>query len=123
MLSCLILLVNLLTYYFGYIVPISNTILMQFQFIFPEPEYRAFRFGMLHLISGLARPIGAPIGAQLYKHGGYICVFATSLGGIILGAFYLIFRIQKYKWTPSKDAVRVNFFKKYQNIFSKEIVL
>ena len=72
---------------------------------------------MLHLISGLARPIGAPIGAQLYKHGGYICVFATSLGGIILGAFYLIFRIQKYKWTPSKDAVRVNFFKKYQNIF------
>ena len=117
MLSCLILLVNLRTYYFGYIVPISNTILMQFQFIFPEPEYRAFRFGMLHLISGLARPIGAPIGAQLYKHGGYICVFATSLGGIILGAFYLIFRIQKYKWTPSKDAVRVNLLKKYQNIF------
>ena len=73
---------------------------------------------MLHLISGLARPIGAPIGAQLYKHGGYICVFATSLGGIILGAFYLIFRIQKYKWTPSKDAVR-EVFKKISKYFFK----
>ena len=119
MLSCLILLVNLLSYYFGYI-PISNTI-MEFKFIFPEPEYRAFRFGMLHLISGLARPIGAPIGAQLYKHGGYICVFATSLGGIILGAFYLIFRIQKYKWTPSKDAVRVKFLT-FFGISSKEVL-
>ena len=90
--------------------------------MFPEPEYRAFRFGMLHLISGLARPIGAPIGAQLYEHGGYICVFATSLGGIILGAIYLMFRIQKYKWTPSKDAVS-QFLKKISKFFFQDFLL
>ena len=84
-------------------------------FLFSEPEYRAFRFGMLHLFAGVARPIAAPIGAQLYKHGGYICVFATSLGGIVLGAIYLMLRIQKYKWTPSKNAV--SFISQYQTIF------
>ena len=34
-----------------------------------SPEQTAFRMGMLHLVSGMARPIGPPIGAVLYEKG------------------------------------------------------
>ena len=67
-----------------------------------SPENRAFRFGMLHLATGLGSPLSPPVGAYLLKTGGYVCVFATSLTGIVLGAILLIWRIRKYKWNPER---------------------
>jgi MFS family permease len=67
-----------------------------------EPDNRAFRYGMLHLASSLGRPIAAPIGAYLLKTGGYVCVFCTSLVGIVIGAVFLLIRIQSFKWKPVK---------------------
>ena len=39
-----------------------------------EPDQRAFRMGMMHLAGGFGKPIGAPIGAYLYKTGKLGCV-------------------------------------------------
>ena len=66
------------------------------------PENRAFRFGMLHLATSLGRPIAPPVGAYLLRTGGYVCVFSTTLCGILLGAILLLWRIHKYKWNPPK---------------------
>ena len=61
---------------------------------------------MLHLASGLARPLATPSGAYLFDTGGYLCVFSSSLLGILIGAVFLVIRIRSYKWSPSQQAVR-----------------
>ena len=39
------------------------------------PDQLAFRMGMLHLTSGLAKPIGPPIGAALFEAGNvFFCI-------------------------------------------------
>ena len=70
-----------------------------------EPENRAFRYGMLHLITSLGSPIASPIGAYLLRKGGYICVFFTELTCFILGALILIWRLHRFKWSPPKTTV------------------
>ena len=70
-----------------------------------EPENRAFRYGMLHIITSLGSPIASPIGAYLLKKGGYICVFSTELTCFILGALILIWRLHRFKWSPPKTTV------------------
>ena len=70
-----------------------------------NPNDLAFRYGMLHLASSLGRPLAAPIGAYLYKAGGYICVFSTSLVGTATGSIYLFWRIKSFKWEPPKSKV------------------
>ena len=71
-----------------------------------EPENRAFRFGILHLASSLGRPLSAPFGAYLLRTGGYVCVFATTLTGILIGAVLCIWGIHKYKWNPPKKVLQ-----------------
>ena len=68
-----------------------------------SPENRAFRFGMLHLAAGLAHPFSAPVGAYLLRTWGFVCVFAVSLLGIVLGSIMLIWRIRKYEWNPVRN--------------------
>ena len=70
-----------------------------------EPENRAFRYGMLHIITSLGSPIASPIGAYRLRKGGYICVFSTELTCFILGALILIWRLHKFKWSPPKTTV------------------
>ena len=70
-----------------------------------EPENRAFRYGMLHIITSLGSPIASPIGAYLLRKGGYICVFFTELTCFILGALILIWRLHRFKWSPPKTTV------------------
>ena len=63
---------------------------------------------MLHIISSIASPIAAPIGAYLLRTGGYICVFSTEMTCFVIGAVILIWRLQKYKWNPPKTVVNNN---------------
>ena len=80
-----------------------------------KPEDRAFRYGMLHIVHSLGRPLGAPFGAYLLRTGGFLCVFCTALVGIAIGSVYLLYRINSYKWNPpKKDKVCAN----YQHIYS-----
>ena len=67
-----------------------------------NPNDLAFRYGMLHLATSLGRPVAAPFGAYLFKTGGYVCVFSTSLCGTALGAAFLFWRIRSFKWNPPK---------------------
>ena len=67
-----------------------------------KPEDRAFRYGMLHIVHSLGRPLGAPFGAYLLRTGGFLCVFCTALVGIAIGSVYLLYRIHSYKWNPPK---------------------
>ena len=66
------------------------------------PEDRAFRFGMLGLITKIAGPPSAQAGKYLLRSYGYVSVFATTLGGICVGSLLLIWRIHRYKWSPPK---------------------
>ena len=66
------------------------------------PEDRAFRFGMLSLVTRLANPPSAQAGKYLLRAYGYVSVFATTLGGICIGALLLVWRIHSYKWSPPK---------------------
>ena len=73
------------------------------------PEDRAFRFGMLGLITKLAGPPSSQVGKLLFRYGNnvsrqfaYVSVFATTLGGICIGALLLIWRIHRYTWSPPK---------------------
>lgn len=81
-----------------------------------EPENRAFRFGMLHLATGLGRPLAAPLGAYLLRTGGFVCVFTTSLAGIVIGSLLLFWRIRGFKWNPPKTD------KKARNSFSPLLI-
>ncbi len=67
-----------------------------------KPEDRAFRYGMLHLATGLGRPLAAPLGAYLLTTGGFVCVFSTSLVGIVLGSILCVWLIRSYTWNPPK---------------------
>ena len=75
-----------------------------------HPDYRALRHGIMHLAAGCARPISTIVGAYLFDTGGYLCVFSTSLVGIIIASVYLILRIRGYKWKPSKNTKQRNAF-------------
>ena len=66
------------------------------------PEDRAFRFGMLSLVTILATPLSAQAGKYILQYFGYVSVFATTLGGICFGALLLIWRINRFKWNPPR---------------------
>ena len=66
------------------------------------PEDRAFRFGMLSLVTLLATPPSAQAGKYILQYFGYVSVFATTLGGICFGALLLIWRINRFKWNPKR---------------------
>lgn len=66
------------------------------------PDERAFRFGMLSLASKLGTPLASQAGKYLFDTGGYVCVFSTTLVGVILGAILLVWRLQRYQWNPPK---------------------
>ncbi len=83
-----------------------------------SPENRAFRYGMLHLIEGLGRPLASPLGAYLLRTGGFVCVFSTSLVGIVLGSILCIYRIRAFKWNPPKES-----HTKKRNAFSPLLIL
>ena len=70
-----------------------------------EPETRAFRYGMLHIAYRIGSPLGAPLGAYLLRTGGFVCVFATSLTGIVLGSIWCVVRLRPFKWNPKKEQV------------------
>ena len=86
-----------------------------------EPDTRAFRYGILNICSQLGSPIGAPLGAYLLRRGGFICVFATSLTGIVLGSIWCVISIWPYKWTPKKELV-CNMIKSYYIVATQYII-
>ena len=85
-------------------------------------ENKAFRMGIVHLMSSLARPFAAPAGAWLLDKGvnlytgsktfifeikitfagGFVCVTGTSLLGITLATLWLVLRLRTFKWQPPK---------------------
>jgi hypothetical protein len=38
--------------------------------------------------------------------GGYVCVTSASLGGVVLGAAFLAWRMRSFKWVPVKKEVK-----------------
>ena len=68
------------------------------------PEERAFRFGMLTLVARLGTPLAAQAGKYLLETGGYVCVFSTTLTGIVLGGILLVWRLKRFDWNPPKKS-------------------
>ena len=58
--------------------------------------------GLMHLVYTMGRPIGTLFGAYLYKKGGYLCVFGTTLLGRVIGFCFLIFTFERYQWTKEE---------------------
>ena len=56
-----------------------------------------------------------------YISGGFTCVTASSLLGVILGAIFLYFRMRSFKWVPDKKSVR-NFLHKFTKFDSKFVI-
>ena len=88
------------------------------------PNQLAFRMGMLHLTSGLAKPIGPPIGAFLYKTGNYLIISKNTsffvLTKVTAGLLIFIYNVicKHYRWLHSSlwNCVRSHGFGCYTPI-------
>ena len=69
------------------------------------PEDRAFKFGMVHLAHFLGKPPSTIFGAYLLRTGGYVCVYASSLLCIAIGAILLTWRINRFQWKPERKSI------------------
>lgn len=67
-------------------------------------KIHSFFTSFFFFFTGLGRPLAAPLGAYLLRTGGYVCVFSTSLVGIVLGSLFCIIRIRSFKWNPPKKS-------------------
>jgi MFS family permease len=65
------------------------------------PEQRSFRLAMMHFVSSIGRPVGTILGAYLFQQGSYVCVIGATLLGRILGAAFLVIRLEMFKWRPA----------------------
>ena len=65
------------------------------------PEQRSFRLAMMHFVSSIGRPVGTILGAYLFVQGSYVCVIGATLVGRVLGAVFLVVRLEMFKWRPS----------------------
>ena len=65
-----------------------------------------FCSGMVSIVQMLASPLSPPVGAYLFKTGGYVCVFSAQTAVLVIAALYLVWKIRAYQWKPSKKTVR-----------------
>ena len=72
------------------------------------PEQRSFRLAVMHFIASAGWPVGTILGATLFQQGGYRCVLSATLLGRVLGAAFLIGRLELFKWRPRAAAAVEN---------------
>ena len=60
---------------------------------------------MVSIVQMLASPLSPPVGAYLFKTGGYVCVFSAQTVILVIAALYLVWKIRAYQWKPSKKTV------------------
>jgi hypothetical protein len=72
------------------------------------PEQRSFRLAMMHFVSSIGRPVGTMLGAYLFEAGAYVCVIGATLIGRVLGAAFLVIRLEMFQWRPAHVAAFAN---------------